>query len=95
VRKDVSVRHSVSTAALQPTDLDFLRVCMVVIIQGGPKKRGHKLMTIILSNLNRFNNFLTGRFPGKFAVKWILKIPPPLAFVATLRCETLMSAKQA
>jgi len=31
----------------------------------------------------------------KFAVKWILKIPPHLAYVATLPCETLMSAKQA
>jgi len=32
---------------------------------------------------------------GKFAVKWILKIPPHLANVATLPCKTLMSAKQA
>jgi len=52
-------------------------------------------MTIILSSLNRFKNFFTGRFLGKFAVKWILKIPPHLAHVATLLCETLMSAKQA
>jgi len=37
-------------------------------IQGGPNKRGHKLMAIILSNLNDFYNFLTGRFLGKFAV---------------------------
>ena len=29
------------------------------------------------------------------AVKWILKIPPHVAYVATLPCETLMSAKQA
>ena len=28
-------------------------------------------------------------------MKWILKIPPHLAYVATLPCETLMSAKQA
>jgi len=41
----------------------------------GQKKQGHKLMIIILSNL-------------KFAVKWILNIPPHLAHVA-------MSAKQA
>ena len=39
--------------------------------------------------------FCTGRFIDKFAVKWILKIPPHLAYVATLPCETLMSAKQA
>ena len=63
-------------------------------IQGGPKKRGHRVMTTILSNLNRFN-FFTGRFLGKFAVKWILKILPHLACVATLPCETIMSAKQA
>jgi len=39
--------------------------------------------------------FFTGRFLDKFAVKWILKIPPHLEYVATLPCETLMSAKQA
>jgi len=52
-------------------------------------------MKIILSNLNRFRNNFTGRFLRKFVVKWILKIPPHLAYVATLPCETLMSAKQA
>ena len=45
-------------------------------------------MTIILSNLNRLKNF-TGRFLCKFAVKWVLKIPPHLAYVATLPCKTL------
>ena len=59
------------------------------------KKRGHRFMTTILSNLNRFTFFFTGRFLSKFAVKWILKIPPHRASVATLPCETLMSAKQA
>ena len=39
--------------------------------------------------------FFTGRFLGKFAVKWILKIPPYLALVAILPCETFMSAKRA
>ena len=52
-------------------------------------------MTIILSNLIRFNNFFPGRFLGKFAVNCVLKIPMHLAYVATLPCETLMSAKQA
>ena len=35
------------------------------------KKRGHRLMTIILSNLtlNDFFKSFTGRFLGKFAVK--------------------------
>jgi len=55
---------------------------------------GHKLMTIILSNLNRLKNF-TGRFLSRFVFKWILTIPPHLAYVATLPCETLISAKQA
>ena len=59
------------------------------------KKRGHRLMTTILSNLNRFAIFFTGRFLGKFAVKCVLKIPPHLVYVATLPCETLLSAKQA
>ena len=60
------------------------------------KKRGHRLMTIILAKLNRFKQefFFSGKFLGKFAVKRILKIPPHLAYVATLPCETLMSAKK-
>ena len=52
-------------------------------------------MTIILSIFNRFKKFFAGRFPGKFAVKWISKIPPHLAYIATLPCETSISAKQA
>jgi len=52
-------------------------------------------MTIILSNLSRFTIFFTGRFLRKFAIKCILKIPMHLAYVATLPCEALMSAKQA
>ena len=39
--------------------------------------------------------FFTGRFLGKFVVKWILKIPPHLAYVATLPRETLMLTKHA
>ena len=52
-------------------------------------------MTIILSNLNWLVKFFTRRFLSKFAVKWTLNIPTHLAYVATLPCETLMSAKQA
>jgi len=59
------------------------------IIQGRPKKWGHKLMTIILSNVNRFTHFFTERFLGKFAVNWLLKIPPLLAYISTLPCKTL------
>jgi len=52
-------------------------------------------MTIILSNLYRFKKKFNARFLGKFADKCMSKIPPHLAYVATLACETLMSAKQA
>ena len=52
-------------------------------------------MTIFLSNLKRLKKVFPGRFLSKYAVKWILKIPPHLAYVATLPCKTLMSAKQA
>ena len=45
--------------------------------------------------LTDLENFLTGKFLGKFAVKCLLKVQPHLAYVATLPCETLMSAKQA
>jgi len=40
-------------------------------------------------NLSRFKK-ITGRFCSKFAVKRLLKIPPHLAYAATLHCETLM-----
>jgi len=59
------------------------------------QKRGHILMTIILSNLKRFKKFFTGRFFNKFAIKRILEIWPNLAYVTTLPCETFLSAKQA
>jgi len=53
-------------------------------------------MAIILSNLNRFERHFSpensGKF-GKFVIKWILQLPN--AYVATLPCETLMSAKHA
>jgi len=52
-------------------------------------------MSIILSILNRLKKFLSARFLGTFAVKWTSKIQPDLAYVATLLCETLLSAKQA
>jgi len=49
-----------------------------------PNKWGHRLVIIILSNLNRFKKKFAGRSLGKFVVKWILKITPHLAYVATL-----------
>jgi len=47
-------------------------------------------------SLNRFlKKKFTGRFPAKCAVKCISKIPSHFAYVATLPCETLISAKKA
>ena len=48
-------------------------------------------MAIISTDLNRSTIFFIGRFFGKLAVKWLLKIPPLFAYVATLPCEILMS----
>jgi len=45
--------------------------------------------------LTDFKNSLTGTLCGKFAIKWLLIIPPNLNSIATLPCETLMSAKLA
>ena len=60
------------------------------------QKRGHRLMTVSFCQiLTDLQNFFTGRFLCKFAVKCVTKIPPHLVYVATLPCETLMSAKQA
>ena len=39
------------------------------------KKAGHRLITIILSNLNRFKKCFSGRFLGKFAANWIITNP--------------------
>ena len=45
--------------------------------------------------LTDFKNSFTGTLCGKFAIKWLLIIPPHLNSVATLPCETLMSVKLA
>jgi len=52
-------------------------------------------MAIILSNLNPFSFFFTGRFCGKFAVQRLIKIPTFLAYVATLPCEKINVTKHA
>jgi len=52
-------------------------------------------MTIILSNLNEFTNFFALEDSlVNFQLNGYLKIPPHLAYVATLPCETLMSANK-
>jgi len=45
--------------------------------------------------LTNFKNSFTVILCGKFAIKWLLIIPPHLNSVATLPCETLMSVKLA
>jgi len=85
---------STAQSAVAACVLSNVRCCTYRVGQ----KVGHCLMTISLSNLNRFKKKFTGRFLGrpKFAaVKGTLKIPSHLAYVATLPCETLMSAEQA
>ena len=63
---------------------------------GLAKKRSDRLMTTIFCQIiTGLKIVSTGWFPCKFAVKWTFKIPPLFAYVATLRCETLVSAKQA
>jgi len=62
-------------------------------LQAGPKKWGHELIAIILSNLPDLQIVFTGRFFSKFAVNWLLKIPPFFAYVATLPCETLIMSE--
>jgi len=52
-------------------------------------------MAITLSFSTDLRIFFTGRCFGKFTVKCISKIPTHLAYVATLPCETITSAKQA
>jgi len=58
-----------------------------VVQKVGPQIHGHNFV-----KYEPIKNF-TGRFLGKIVVKWILKIPPHLAYVATLPCETLVLAK--
>ena len=58
----------------------------------GQKSEATDAFCQILTGLEKH---FTERFLRKFAVKWISKVPPQLAYVATLPCETLMSAKQA
>jgi len=101
----VSTSEERTQVRTTPQTVEFLILTIAAVIHmlwtltaaptGWAKKRGHRLMTIILSNLNRFKKNLIKRFLGKFAIKRILKILLHLAYVAKLPCETLMSAEQA
>ena len=75
---------SVQQSAELQQSLEQVRSFACICIYGvGRKKWGHKLTTTILSNPNQFTQFLhqkiqhtsdSGRFLGKFAVNWLLKI---------------------
>jgi len=58
----------------------------LTVYRVGQKKRGDRLITIILSNLNRLKKIFTERFRSKFVVKWILKnsIAPCICCYTTL-----------
>ena len=56
-----------------------------------PQTHGPNSVKVLTDLKKKF----TRRFVEKFVVKRILKIPSHLEYVATLPCETLMSAKQA
>jgi len=63
-------------------------------LQGGPKNGPTDSWPQFCQILTNLEKKITGRFPGKFAVKCKLKIPPHLACVARLPCETLLSSDQ-
>jgi len=58
--------------------------------KAGPHTHGHSSV-----KPESIKKIFTGRFFRELVVKWKFKIPPHLAYVATLPCETLTSAKQA
>jgi len=60
-------------------------------MQDGPKSEATNSWPQFCQILTNFQILFTGRFLGKFAAKWLLKIPPHLAYIATLLCETLKS----
>jgi len=55
-------------------------------IQGG-QKVSRTLLSISLPNIGRFSNFFTGRFCGKFIIKWLLNKPPHLNCVDALQLQ--------
>ena len=59
-------------------------------LHGGPKKRGHRLSTIILPNLKRFRKFFHWKIP--WSICGLMDIRNP---TAPRICCLLMSAKQA
>ena len=68
---------------------------VVVNLRRGPQMWGHKLMAIILSNLNRFTIFFTARFLGKFAVNWLLNIPTTHGICCRTTLRNINVRKQA
>jgi len=55
----------------------------------GPQTHGHDSV-----KSQSIFTFFSGKFLGKFTVRWLLQIPPYLAFVATLPRETMSENKR-
>ena len=79
LRVQVLLAFTIQTVMLFHKRVRF--VIWVSIYRVG-QKRGHRLMTIILSVHNRFKIFFHEKIPCNFALKWILKISPHLAYVS-------------
>ena len=78
-------RNVVAIAYGVRTHLSF---CLVDA-QSGPKSEATNSRPRLCRILTDLQSFFTERFLGKFAVNWLLKIPPFLAYVATLPCENI------
>jgi len=66
-----------------------MEITVVTYFESRKKGTDTKFMAVTLSNLNRFLVIFQSRFSRKFAIKWLLKIPLHVTYVATLRCENI------
>ena len=66
-----------------------MEITVVTYFESRKKGGDTKFMAVTLSNLNRFLVIFQSRFSRKFAIKWLLKIPSHVTYVATLRCENI------
>jgi len=81
---------SAGNTAEENYSIFFLTIIICTVSQ---KKQDTKLLPITSPNVNRFSNYFTLRFSGKFATNFYLNIPPHLNCVATLPCEISMFKK--
>ena len=74
-----------------------VELSLTVSVQGGPKSSATDSWPYGLSNLNRLKKTSLEDYLVNLQLNGypVLKVPPHLACVATLPCETSVSAKQA